>query len=180
MSINYTKGIILVCGPVKSGKSRFAESLLHNKKNVIYIATNNISDNSKQWRERILNHQERRPKHWQLIESPKLSYIFKNIKLESNIIIDSIGGIVLHHLDQDDISWQSTMTDILNIFKTFKGLIILVGEEVGWGVSPPTSVGNLFRDRLGQFTENINNISTDSWLALHGRAINIRKNSLKI
>ena len=47
-------------------------------------------------------------------------------------------------------------------------------EETGWGVVPPTQIGGLFRDRLGQLAQQLDQIADVSWLVLQGRAVDLR------
>ncbi len=180
MDIKYSKGIILVSGPVKSGKSKFAEKILSNKKNVTYIATGLICDGSKYWNNRINIHRQRRPSYWKTVESTDLELSINNLNNENNLLIDSLGGYVTGYLELNDQDWLLNLTTTIKVIKKFDGLMVLVAEEVGWGVSPSTKVGNIFRDRLSQTIERIDSISKESWLVLHGRAINLSKNSITI
>ena len=41
---------------------------------------------------------------------------------------------------------------------------VLVIEETGWGLVPPTAIGGLFRDRLGLLAERLNTLADDSWV----------------
>ena len=50
---------------------------------------------------------------------------------------------------------------------------VLVIEETGWGVVPPTRIGGLFRDRLGALAQCLQTQADQSWLVLQGRAINL-------
>ena len=56
--------LILVSGPSRGGKSRWAESLLTNDPFVIYVATGMKRDDDSAWFERLRIHRERRPSHW--------------------------------------------------------------------------------------------------------------------
>ena len=54
----HDKGVILVTGGVKSGKSLWAEKLISKKNNITYVATNTIKDTSKEWIEKIEKHKK--------------------------------------------------------------------------------------------------------------------------
>ena len=56
-----------------------------------------------------------------------------------------------------------------------KQTIVLVVEETGWGVVPPTAIGGLFRDRLGQLGQRLNDQADESWLVVQGRALNLHQ-----
>ncbi|KGG15295.1 MULTISPECIES: bifunctional adenosylcobinamide kinase/adenosylcobinamide-phosphate guanylyltransferase [unclassified Prochlorococcus] len=181
MNINYTSGLVIVTGPVKSGKSIWAEKIIaHNHGKVTYIATSSIYNNDEIWKKRIQIHKERRPKEWNLVESADIFKILTTINQESSVLIDSLGGIITKSLTLNNEDWHNHRNLIVNAISTFKGLIVIVCEEVGWGVSPATHNGNLFRDRLGDLVDRLDQFSLDSWLVIHGRAINIYKNSIRI
>ena len=61
-------GLIVVSGPSRGGKSRWAEHLLSSQETVTYIATSTHRMNDPSWDERMRLHRERRPPHWQLRE----------------------------------------------------------------------------------------------------------------
>ncbi len=61
--------VVLITGGVRSGKSEFAESLLQNEKNVLYIATAKITD--KEMEHRVEKHKERRNSEWKTYEGYK-------------------------------------------------------------------------------------------------------------
>ncbi len=172
--------VILVTGPVKSGKSLWAEQISSKSEKVSYIATNNLFTNSPQWAERIKKHKNRRPKSWNLFESPDIVSILNNHDNSTTILIDSLGGLVSHYLKLNNSQWNKISYSILDSIINYKGRIVIVSEEVGWSVSPPTAIGNLFRDRLGELVDNVDKISSDSWLVIHGRAINITSIGLRI
>ncbi len=180
MQNNNHNEIILITGPIKSGKSVWAEKIASHSDKVIYIATSLEIHKDKQWAERIIKHKERRPSTWGLIESTDIKSVINGLDSISTLLIDSIGGLVTNNLHLSTNEWRNMCNNIISSLVDYKGRIIIVAEETGWGVSPNTSIGNLFRERLGQLTEEIDIISSDSWIVVHGRAINIAKNSIRI
>ena len=56
----------------------------------------------------------------------------------------------------------------------------MVSEQTGWGVVPPTAIGGLFRDRLGELVQQVMAIATTGWLVVAGRAIDLLSNSVAI
>ena len=51
--------------------------------------------------------------------------------------------------------------------------MILVSEQTGWGVVPPTAIGGLFRDRLGSLEQQLAPLCSAIWLVIAGRALNL-------
>tara|TARA_Y100001968_G_scaffold45850_3_gene35957 strand:- start:7963 stop:8514 length:552 start_codon:yes stop_codon:yes gene_type:complete len=172
--------IILVSGPSRSGKSKWAEHLLRKKLDVVYIATSDVIDD-KEWQERILLHQERRPSSWKLIEAPdNLESSIHNLPSNNAILIDSLGTYISKFLNIDNNKWLNIENSLINFFSSEKRLIVIVIEETGWGVVPSTSIGNVFRDRLGSMSQKLQKISNKSWLVIQGRAINLKEMSAPV
>ena len=172
---NY-KGLISITGPTKSGKSQLAEFLVKEQKSVTYIATSKPRPNDPEWQKRIDLHRMRRPDGWKLIENPKdICKAIKSIKETESILIDSIGGLVEHYLIEDDNQWKIYQNKLLNCFTEDNLCIVVVSEEVGWGIVPPTPIGHLFRERLSTLTSLISRQSKKRWLAINGTAIDLDK-----
>ena len=51
--------------------------------------------------------------------------------------------------------------------------LLLVSEQVGWGVVPPTAICGLFRDRLGSLEDRITPHCQHVWLVVAGRALDL-------
>ena len=170
---NY-KGLISITGPTRSGKSKLAEFLITEQETVTYIATSKPRPNDPDWQKRIDLHRERRPDSWTLIEHPKdICKAIESIKGNQSILIDSLGGLVEHHLIEDDDQWNNFQIKFLNCLSEFKFCIVVVCEEVGWGVIPATPIGHLFRERHSTLNSLISRLSNKRWLAINGTAIDI-------
>jgi len=175
------EGIILVNGPTKSGKSQWAEQLLIKFTNVTYIATHSTIYDDQNWIDRIERHKKRRPKKWKLIENyDNLADLLISIPNTESILLDSLGGFINQNIDLKDSDWSKLSSQFIRALIEFKGLIIIVIEEVGWGISPATAIGNLFRDRLGELSLELNELSKDCWLVIQGYSINIKDLGIKV
>ena len=167
------KGLVTITGPTRSGKSQLAEFLIKEQESVTYIATSKPRPNDIDWNRRINVHKKRRPDCWTLLEHP--SDICKSIESlgsEQSILIDSLGGLVEHHLIENEFQWEIFQNKLVNCLKD-KFLCIVVAEEVGWGIVPSTPIGHLFRERLSNLTSLISRHSTNRWLAVNGTAIDL-------
>ncbi|KGG12430.1 MULTISPECIES: bifunctional adenosylcobinamide kinase/adenosylcobinamide-phosphate guanylyltransferase [Prochlorococcus] len=181
MKYLYKKGVVHVTGPARSGKSRFAENFLKNLDKVAYIATYPKIEDDIEWKLRIEKHKKRRPKDWLLFENYNdINDILLNENGQYNFLIDSLGGIVFSCLDRDAKYWEKITCQFMELIFSYQKLIIIVSEQVGWGISPPSKEGNLFRDRLGSLSESISSKAEDNWLVVNGRALNLNEYSIKI
>lgn len=168
------RGLITVCGPTKSGKSELAEFLIKEQELVTYIATSKPRRNDPEWNKRIKLHKERRSPRWNLIEYPSdISKAIQSIRKKESILIDSLGGLVEQHLSQSDAKWEIIEEKFIkSLIKSELGIIV-VSEEIGWGVSPATQVGHMFRERLSNLSSLISRNSIKKWLAINGTAIDL-------
>ena len=173
ISRNFT-GLITISGPIKSGKSQLAEYLIREQKSITYIATSKPRNNDPEWQRKIEIHRKRRPLSWKLIEHPNdICNSIESIEQNGSILIDSLGGLVEQHLEKTEVQWQIFQTNFINCLIKNNLAIIIVSEEVGWGIVPPTPIGHLFRERLSNLSLLINNHSKKKWLAINGTAIDL-------
>ena len=170
------KGLISITGPTRSGKSQLAEFLISEQDPVTYIATSKPRPNDSDWQKRIGFHRKRRPDCWKLIEHPKdISNTIESIKGDQSILIDSLGGLVEQHLIKDDDQWDDFQINFINCLSEDNLCIVVVSEEVGWGIIPATPIGHLFRERHSSLTSMISCQSKKRWLAVNGIAIDLDK-----
>lgn len=171
---------ILVTGPARSGKSEFAEHLIRqHHHDVVYIATAIQNRDDYEWQARIARHRDRRPSTWKTLEAPR--DLVGSIRACNNqivppyLLIDSFGTWVANWLDDDIAAWKNECDDLIAEITTYRGLIICVAEETGWGVVPAYTAGRLFRDRLGDITRQTAAIVDQAYLVVAGYAIDLKQ-----
>jgi adenosylcobinamide kinase / adenosylcobinamide-phosphate guanylyltransferase len=173
---NISRRLILVTGPSRSGKSAWAESLAtQSGQPVIYIATSINNTDDLEWQARLKTHRDRRPPHWQLWEIPNaLPAALRQAPPNHCVLIDSLGTWLANQLEQTPQAWQQTEAALLDILQHSTVRIILVSEEVGWGVVPAYLTGRLFRDRLGTLVRRIGLLADQVYLVTAGYALDIK------
>ena len=108
--------LILVNGPSRGGKSRWAEHLLSQSSLVTYIATSACRPDDMDWQKRLLLHRQRRPEHWMLLEcEANLSAALAEVDPHSDLLIDSLGGFVAWHLEATDEQWDALVKALLDV-----------------------------------------------------------------
>ena len=180
------RGLVLICGASRSGKSRWAESLASTSAQpVVYLATAASRPDDPGWSQRLDLHRQRRPADWGLIEtgaalSAALAALTAGLERMDDadrqaplLLIDSLGTWLTHHLEVPTAAWEAIQAELLHELATYPAPVLLVCEEVGWGVVPPTAVGGLFRDRMGSLQQRLMQQAMDSWLVVAGRALNL-------
>tara|TARA_B100000963_G_scaffold247147_1_gene216377 strand:+ start:151 stop:669 length:519 start_codon:yes stop_codon:yes gene_type:complete len=163
--------ITLITGAIKSGKSEFAEKKAHVYKKLTYIALSEKQPNDINWQEKIRLHKSRRPSSWQIIESDDLLCVFK--KVSGPLLIDSIGGFVVKNINEDNNEWKRNLLQLKQCLIEYKSDIIIVGEQVGWGLVSEYEIGNIYTERIGEVLRHITLLSNDNWLTINGKAIKL-------
>ena len=158
--------ITLVLGGTRSGKSDVAERLVAAAAGgapVTYVATGRAVDDD--MAERILAHRARRPSAWATLEvGPDLPDRLRS--LAGPALVDSLGTWVATHegLDPDAAALCAALTGR-------DGDTVVVSEEVGLGVHPPTEVGRRFADALGALNRSVADIADRVLLVVAGRVM---------
>ncbi len=170
------KGVILVNGPTNSGKSKLAEFLIKEQDSITYIATSMPRENDPEWQRRINIHRNRRPNSWKLIEHPlDIIKAIESLDKKESILLDSLGGLVEQHLSDNDDQWQLFQNKLVKCIENNVFGIIIVVEEIGWGIVPATPIGHLFRERLTNISLLLGRNASNQWLAINGIAIDLGK-----
>lgn len=142
----------LVIGGARSGKSSFAESLIAGTgRPRRYIATAEAWDD--EMRARIAAHRQDRGAGWTTIEAPR----------DVAAALDGAGGAVL--IDCATLWLSNTMlaeadletgvTQLLAALIRQPGPVVVVSNEVGWGIVPDNALARAFRDEQGRLNQRL-------------------------
>ena len=173
--------LVLVSGPSRGGKSRWAEHLLSEDLEVTYVATALDRPTDQDWQTRLELHRQRRPSHWYLLETgADLTSGLRMIPQHSSVLIDALGGFVASHLDDTDEVWNECCDELIQQLAAMDQTCVVVIEETGWGVVPPTVIGGRFRDRLGSLAQRLDGKADAAWLVLQGRAVDLHSLSQRV
>jgi len=147
----------LIIGGIRSGKSRYAESLLKNSSlQVNYIATAKADD--KEMRQRIANHKASRPTHWHVIEEPyALAETLAHYDKSGHIFLVECLTLWITQLLclEDDTRLYKELEAVHDLLPTLKAEIIFVSNEVGLGIIPYDKISRRYVDIAGRFNQQI-------------------------
>lgn len=177
-----SQGLTLICGPAGGGKSRWAEHLAAvSGRRVVYLATGPLLPEDADWQRRLERHRRRRPESWSCREvGADLAMSLKALTTSEIALIDSLGTWVAAWLDTETQEWERHCLDLQEALHHCQAPVLLVCEEVGWGVVPSSAAGGRFRQRLAELEQRLMADAGAAWLVLAGRAIDLLRLSLPV
>lgn len=147
----------LILGGVRSGKSRFAERCARERGlPVTYVATADAQVADDEMAARIAQHQLYRPDHWQLIEETHdLAGVIRAQPSERVLLIDCLTLWLTNLLIDDEPALQTHKPALLGAIAESSANIILVSNEVGWGIIPTNDLARRFADEAGALHQSV-------------------------
>jgi adenosylcobinamide kinase/adenosylcobinamide-phosphate guanylyltransferase len=187
LGADYMSKITLVTGGSRSGKSTFAEKLLEDKDNVLYIATAIVTD--KEMEKRVEKHKKQRNSKWETYEGYKgLDKILKEDK-NKYVMLECIGTMVTNlmfdknydfeSMSQEDIeklsfSIKNEIENMIAAAKESNKNLVIVTNEVGWGLVSEHRLGRIFSDILGRINQFIARLSDEAYLVSCGIPLKLK------
>jgi len=179
--------IILVTGGSRGGKSKYAENLLKDKDEVLYIATAIVTDSEME--DRIKTHRERRNQKWKTYEGYKdLHKVIEGYE-EKDIMLDCVTIMMTNLMFEENKDFDNmTKEDIDNLFvkiqqqvealilkvRELNKNLVLVTNEVGYGLVPEYKLGRIYRDIAGSINQYIGSLSDEVYLVACGFPLKLK------
>ena len=143
---------LLVLGGARSGKSRHAlEQARQDGTRVAFLATARALDGD--MATRIARHRAERPPRWTTIEEPHEvpAACRRAARSHDLVVVDCVTVWVSNLMERgdDDAMVLAAADELAKLLRERLVSVILVSNEVGDGVHPPTELGRRFRDLLG-------------------------------
>lgn len=184
-----TAEVSLIIGGVRSGKSRFAADLasrLAGNRPVLFVATAQRGP-SAGMEARIERHRASRPEHWQTVETPlDLAGALRQASGVGAVLVDCltiwISNILHESGDSDAPGFEARaradldrrVADLLDALRSTKVPVVLVTNEVGQGVAPPTRLGVVFADLQGEVNQQMAARADAVWQLVAGIPVRIK------
>jgi adenosylcobinamide kinase/adenosylcobinamide-phosphate guanylyltransferase len=165
--------IELVIGGARSGKSSYAErQALAGGLPVTYLATATVGD--AEMRARIDHHRARRPGAWRTVEEPLAlaAALHREAAPERCLLVDCLTLWLSNLLLGPGLEPQRQA--LLDVLPTLPGRIILVSNEVGWGIVPENALARRFADEQGRLNQAVAALSRCVTLVAAGLPLNLK------
>lgn len=173
---------VLVLGGARSGKSRFAESLLAGEPSVEYVATAPFPADDAEWSARIRAHQQQRPPEWQTVETGDIAAVLRSAG--PAVLVDSITAWVARVLDECSAwdapgaalpaAYRERAQELCAQWASTPRHAVAVSDEVGGGVVPASTSGRIFRDALGLLNQQLAAAADEVHLVVAGIPLRLR------
>lgn len=169
-------------GGVRSGKSSYAERLLADVDDVTYITPGYPPDPTvdPEWAARVAAHKLSRPRTWRTVETLDVAAALR--EHDGPALVDCLGTWLTRRLDAE--GWDAprdqlqralgdSTAELAAVVAAHPGPLVIVTNEVGWGVVPEHRSGRLFSDLLGWANQAVGSAVDDVVLVVAGRALRL-------
>lgn len=174
-----TARTLLVLGGVRAGKSAFAVARARGVGDrVVFVATAQALDD--EMAARIARHRRERPATWRTVEEPfDLFETVASVISEADVVLVDclnlwVANLLQRDADLDDARLLARMTVLEAVATRPRGHLILVSNEVGWGVHPGTAIGRRFRDALGMLNQAVARVADEVVLMVAGCPVTVK------
>lgn len=154
--------IVLITGGARSGKSRYAagEAARLGGDRVTFVATAEAAD--EEMADRIRAHRAERPTAWETVEAPHRAGVAVGSAAHDVVLLDCLTLLVSNAMldapeSREDAlaAARAEVTALLTSAEGTDGTLLVVTNEVGCGVVPPTALGRWFRDAQGEANRRV-------------------------
>ena len=170
--------LIFLLGGARSGKSHYAQTWARqNSERVLFVATAEPKDAD--MRGRIADHRASRPADWHTLEAPReparqiaaCPFAHDTLLLDCLTLLTS--NILLELPDsatqrEANAAVLAEVERLLDVYAASNASWLVVSNEVGMGVVPPTRLGALYRDMLGWANQRVAQAADEVLLLVAG------------
>jgi adenosylcobinamide kinase / adenosylcobinamide-phosphate guanylyltransferase len=158
--------IVVVLGGIRSGKSELGEQVARRLGEPVTVVVPARPEDP-DFAARVRVHQARRPPSWATLEcGADLPGALATVR--GTALVDSLGSWVAAAPDCD-----ADPKPLLDAVRRRATSTVLVSEEVGLSVHPPTELGRRFADSLGTLNTAVTAIADRVLFCVAGRAVHL-------
>ncbi|AUG54782.1 bifunctional adenosylcobinamide kinase/adenosylcobinamide-phosphate guanylyltransferase [Thalassospira marina] len=167
-------GVHLILGGARSGKSKFAEDMVIAAGGGTYIATGRAWDD--EMADRIAHHKQRRGPLWATIEEPHdLCGVLERLDQQSEgpVLVDCL-TLWLTNLMIGEHDIEAEIERLCALLPRLALPVLLVSNEVGFGIVPENAMARAFRDHAGRLHQRIAALSRQVTLVVAGIPMSVK------
>ena len=173
--------LILLLGGARAGKSAAAERLAQAGRRVLFIATAEALD--EEMRRRIATHRARRPSGWDTLEEPldPVAAAGPILGRYDTVVLDCltlwVSNLLLRQADDSGVEAAilAATRALLEFIEHSSATWIVISNEVGLGVVPPSALGRTYRDALGRVNQLVAARAGKVYLMVAGLALELKE-----
>lgn len=165
---------LFVLGGARSGKSRLAQ---HRAEALagrhIFVATAEAYDD--EMRDRIARHRADRDARWSTVEAPRdLAAILAAHDADDAVILVDCLTLWVSNLLLAGADIGAATDALCNAMAATRGQLILVANEVGYGIVPDNALARRFRDDAGRVNQAVAAIADEVVLVAAGLPLRLK------
>jgi adenosylcobinamide kinase / adenosylcobinamide-phosphate guanylyltransferase len=173
--------VTLVIGGARSGKSRFAQSLGTDFSHVVYVAPLRAED--PEMEARVAQHRRDRPAHWITVEEPlEIASAVERHRDADCILVDCLtlwlSNLCWEYRAENGSIEGVAMAQIARVAVVPAARVVLVTNEVGYGIVPESPVARFFRDLQGRVNQEAARIAREVIQVVAGIPVVIKRSEV--
>jgi adenosylcobinamide kinase / adenosylcobinamide-phosphate guanylyltransferase len=177
--------LILLTGPVRSGKSAAAERLSTERGAPVVVAVAGWEGDEEMAR-RIEAHRSARPAHWTTVAATPDPGWLAAVPDDAVLLLDCLGTLVAtaawEAVGEAEIApagaeeqVSARIDALVASLLARTGDSVIVSNETGWGVVPAWPGARIFRDELGRANRRLAAAADSAYLVIDGMFLDLRK-----
>jgi len=158
---------------MKSGKSTFALNLALKYTKRAFLATGVPFDD--EMRLRIEKHKAERKGLFDTFEEPvNVTEVLKNIDDKYDVILFECLTTYLGNLYYYQLDVQERIDRLVDVLTNIKCEVIIVTNEVGWGIIPENPTARQYAEMLGKTNTRLAKLAKEVYLVVSGIGVRIK------
>ncbi len=168
--------LIFIVGGARSGKSDLALKFCRTLTPRAFVATAEPLD--REMASRIQKHQRRRRGQWTTVEIPvEISHWFRTKgRNYQGVIVDCLTLWLNNILAKKTLhrKFPSLLKDWLQAVRNVPGRVIVISNEVGFGIVPGDPLTRHFRDLAGQMNQRVASAADEVYFVVSGIPLRLK------